>query len=384
MVRSSENGAIACPICTTKVKISREGVSALPTNFFLDNMLDIALINASDSQPVPCSSCDTSSSANSRCIDCGEFLCESCFSIHMRIRQTKEHKVLQIHELWASKTENVLHRPAFCRIHQSEQLRYYCDTCNEAACRDCLIVEHRQHKYDYIRDAKKVQKQRAALEKLLEEAKQNLPSLEKSIEEIRGITDTLQGRLTTVRADIRDMTLNHIRVLKEKERQLLHEAEKIHNAKAKTLNRQRKILEVEYAKFKAGCDFSQQVLKYANEVELLSLKEHISRRLQELGSTELDFRPRENGDLNYVVERASAEKAVAEALGGLRTSGKLIMEDVEDPDEDGSSVADKDEPTVREAPLSVDLKDGEGYLVPPEIKQQGKKRFRSHVLYNIY
>ena len=371
-VRDSEDGKICCPLCSTSVEFTKDGVHGLPSNSFLDNMLDIALINASDSQPVPCSSCDSSPSANSRCVDCGEFLCESCFSVHMRIRQTKEHKVLKIHELWASKNDDVLHRPAYCSRHHTEQLRYLCETCNEAACRDCLIIEHRQHKYDYIQDSKKIPKQRAALEKLLVQVQKNLPSLEGSIQEIRGISDTLEGRLSTVRAEIREATLNTIRLVKEKERKLLHEAEMAHKDKTKTLKRQLETLEFEYAKFKSSCGFSEQVLKYANGVELLSLKPHITKRLQELSKADVDCRPLENGDLKYVVEREAADKALLDAMGAVKTGGKLVSENLDDTPAVKNGAVESDDPAGRDGIIAVDLRDGEGYFVTPDMRIQGK------------
>ncbi|XP_022778967.1 E3 ubiquitin-protein ligase TRIM71-like [Stylophora pistillata] len=364
---------LACPLCETDAKISKEELEDLPTNFFLDNMLDIALINSSDREPVPCSNCDSlNSPATSRCVDCGEFLCLNCYNVHKRIRQTKEHRILTISELLASKTGEDLHRPAFCRIHHSEPLKYYCETCNEAVCRDCVLIEHRQHKYDYIKDSKKIQKQKAIMENLFEECSANIPFLEKSIKEIQGISDTLRGRLAAVKAEIREATLHQIKVLKEKERKLLMEADKIYNAKSPILKRQKDQLQDEYTKFKTGCDFSEQVLKYANEVELLSLKTLITERLTELNNTQLDCKPHENSELKYEVNTKEAETVVAHSLGILKTSGPhLVLEDIEEaPKMNGRTNGYSEENATREVPLSVELRDPNGVLLPPDTIHQ--------------
>lgn len=369
---------LACPLCETDAKVSKEELEDLPTNFFLDNMLDIALINSSDREPVPCSNCDSlNSPATSRCVDCGEFLCLNCYNVHKRIRQTKEHRILTISELLASKTGEDLHRPAFCRIHHSEPLKYYCETCNEAVCRDCVLIEHRQHKYDYIKDSKKIQKQKAVMENLFEECSGNIPFLEKSIKEIQSISDTLRGRLAAVKAEIREATLHQIKVLKEKERRLLMEADKIYNAKSPILKRQKDQLQDEFTKFKTGCDFSEQVLKYANEVELLSLKTPITERLTELNNTKLDCKPHENSELKYEVNSKEAEPVVAHSLGTLKTSGPhLVLEDMEvAPTMNGSTNGYSEDTVTREVPLSVELRDPNGVLLPPETIHQGKLLF---------
>lgn len=367
------NEYLTCPLCKTDAKVSRDEVDDLPVNFFLDNMLDIALINSSDRKPVPCSSCDSTNPATSRCVDCGEFLCENCYVVHKRIRQTKDHKILTISELLESKTGEDLHRPAFCGIHRSEQLKYYCETCNQAVCRDCVLIEHRQHKYNYIKDCKKIQKQRTTLENLHEQCERNIPILEKSIREIQGISVTLHGRLVTVKAEIRETVLQQIKLIKERERKLLMEVEKIHNAKFTILRRQKDHLEEDFTRFKAGCDFSEQVLKYANEVELLSLKEPITQRLTELSETELDCKPQENAELRYEVNNEEAENTVSQCLGSLKSSGPhLTLEDIEVPATNGNA-SEAEDFAAKEAPVSVELRDTSGVLLPPETIHQGKR-----------
>lgn len=368
------NEFLACPLCKTDARVSREEVDDLPINFFLDNMLDIALINSSDRESVPCSNCDSASAATSRCVDCGEFLCEKCYSVHKRIRQTKEHKILTISELLESKTGEDLHRPAFCGIHRSEQLKYYCETCNEAVCRDCVLIEHRQHKYDYIKDSKKIQKQKAILENLFEQCARNIPILEKSIREIQGINDILHGRLATVKAEIRETAQQQIKVIKERERKLLTEVEKIHNAKSTILRRQKDQLEEDFTRFTAGCDFSEQVLKYANEVELLSLKAHITQRLTELSDTELDCKPKENAELTYEVNNKEAENTVSQCLGNIKTSGPHVaLYDIEFSATNRSMNGFAEDVPLKEAPLSVELREATGSLLPPETIHQGKR-----------
>lgn len=366
-----QNENLVCPVCKTDAKISRDEVRSLPINFFLDNMLDIALINSSDQEPVPCSSCDAGYPATSRCVDCGEFLCERCYGVHKRIRQTKDHRILTISELLESNTGEDLHRPAFCAIHRSEQLKYYCETCNEAVCRDCVLIEHRQHKYNYIKDCKKIQKQKAALENLYEQCAGNVTTLEKSMRDIQGISDTLHGRLVAVKAEIRETALQQIKVIKERERELLIKVEKIHNAKSTILRRQKKQLEEDFTRFRAGCDFSEQVLRYANEVELLSLRGHVTQRLTELNETELDCKPQENSEIKYEVNNKEAENAVSHSLGILKSSGPhVLLEDTELPLITNGSENGPSEIGLKDAPISVELRDTTGALLAPEAIHQ--------------
>lgn len=317
---SRKDGVFNCPQCQTEIQLSHDEVESLPSNCFLENMLDIALLNSSDTQPVPCTNCDLNAMAKSRCIDCGEFLCGDCYNVHKRIRQTKEHRILTIKELLSTSTGEVLHRLAYCGQHSTEQLKYFCDTCITAVCRDCLIIEHRQHKYDYIQESKKVKKQRSNVETLLKETAEKITEIEKTTVEIQSVRDTLYGRLGTVKGEIRTMTSQLIKTLKEREQQLLFKADQIFNQKVSILDQQVQELNLAHVRVKTACDFTGQFLNFANDVEMLNLKELIKNRLSSLNKMDIETKPREHVDMRYEVEAMDSERAVAHSLGHVKTS----------------------------------------------------------------
>lgn len=37
-------------------------------------------------------------------------------------------------------------RPVFCPIHKQEPLKLYCETCDTLTCRDCQLLEHKEHR----------------------------------------------------------------------------------------------------------------------------------------------------------------------------------------------------------------------------------------------
>lgn len=39
-------------------------------------------------------------------------------------------------------------RPVFCPFHKKEQLKLYCETCDKLTCRDCQLLEHKEHRYE--------------------------------------------------------------------------------------------------------------------------------------------------------------------------------------------------------------------------------------------
>lgn len=41
-------------------------------------------------------------------------------------------------------------RPVFCPFHKKEQLKLYCETCDKLTCRDCQLLEHKEHRYLHL------------------------------------------------------------------------------------------------------------------------------------------------------------------------------------------------------------------------------------------
>ena len=40
-----------------------------------------------------------------------------------------------------------------CAQHPGEQLKLFCDTCDRMTCRDCQLVEHKDHRYFFVEEA---------------------------------------------------------------------------------------------------------------------------------------------------------------------------------------------------------------------------------------
>ena len=155
--KEGEN-VIICPTCRAETQIPCGGVQELSTNFFINNMLDFITVQSYTSHPIDCTNCEDRSVAIARCGDCVEFLCEQCLSAHKRTKLTKDHEVMRLKDLQSSDVQDKMHRPLYCVHHDGEILKYYCETCDDPVCRECLIMEHREHAYGYLKDVNSQQR----------------------------------------------------------------------------------------------------------------------------------------------------------------------------------------------------------------------------------
>jgi len=103
-----------------------------------------------------CTGCEENVAASYFCTDCSEWLCEPCAQAHRRVKVTKDHNVEPIGQLSAAAAGSsgnlaaAKRRSLMCPTHPSELLKLYCETCVKLTCRDCQLVEHRDHKYQFV------------------------------------------------------------------------------------------------------------------------------------------------------------------------------------------------------------------------------------------
>lgn len=285
--------------------VPAKGIDAFPLNFFINNMLTVLAVQ----NPTKCTNCEDSSQATARCLDCVENLCSNCVFAHKRIRQTKDHRILSFDEIQANEIKEIIRCPSFCSVHPREVLKYFCETCDEAICRDCAIYEHREHIYVDLREA--VKKYRSSITALQDRTKRKIPVLRAAVDEVRDVTHDLHQRVEVVRNTIRDTIQKHIQALEEQERELIGQLEDISNSKGKVLSTQQQILELDLSNLLSSCEFTENVLRYGNEAEIMLVKPQIVNRLENLNNHESQCEPEDNQVIDFTSNDEELSKVIA-------------------------------------------------------------------------
>lgn len=90
-----------------------------------------------------------------KCIECEQFICKRCKTIHKRGSATKKHHVLSLKDV-----TSVSSYETTCMTHISRKFQLYCRTCLVLVCNRCITSTHEGHKFcgvDKIADQKKRQ-----------------------------------------------------------------------------------------------------------------------------------------------------------------------------------------------------------------------------------
>lgn len=100
-----------------------------------------------------CSSCSDDISATSYCMECKEFICDSCVQAHQRLKITKDHTIKTKEEAMVdNQAAPGDDKSLMCHVHTQEKLSLFCETCDKLTCRDCQLVDHRDHKYKFAHE----------------------------------------------------------------------------------------------------------------------------------------------------------------------------------------------------------------------------------------
>lgn len=322
IANNDPSSTITCPTCRAKTPLPDQGIDHLMPNFFVNQMLDLVHLKSEElkkemRENKKCNACDnmkTADFATSRCVDCNKDLCTSCVAEHKRAHATLDHRIIATSEDDSQETQELdKYSLSFCKYHTRNVIKYFCNTCDEAICRVCTILEHREHQYVYPKDA--LPARRGAIAELLEQAKSRMPELKKTLSQVQEMSKRLTECREAIAKEISENTEDRIEALREGQNELLRQLDHIHDGKQKVLGLQKDSIELELGKLSGCCEFADNVLTFGNEVEVLQMK----GRLEILNDVKVQFEPEEDDTIQYVHDPAST-KTVSESLGSIRAS----------------------------------------------------------------
>ena len=142
---------IICPECRKEAKVPAGGVKELPNNFFINRLVDDLILKkkVDGEQEVKC---DEDDPVVSFCPECNSFLCHACNDHHKRNKRYRGHAVVPLTELKSNKDAPIQAKLKIplCKEHD-EQLKYYCETCDELVCMYCTVKKHNGHHHDSVK-----------------------------------------------------------------------------------------------------------------------------------------------------------------------------------------------------------------------------------------
>ncbi|XP_068095007.1 transcription intermediary factor 1-beta isoform X2 [Hyperolius riggenbachi] len=219
----NKQAVVNCPVCKNQC-LQRDIVE----NYFLRE-------ESSSSQEAEtiqrCTSCEDNAIANSYCVECTEWLCETCVEAHQRVKYTKDHTVKV---KGGSKPES--EHTVFCPVHKQEPLILFCDTCDTLTCRDCQLQSHKDHQYQFLEDA--VKGQRKILSALVKRLGEKHTTLQSSTKEVRSSIRQVIDMQKRLQVDVKMAILQIMKELNKRGKLLVSDMQKVTEGQQDKLEKQ--------------------------------------------------------------------------------------------------------------------------------------------------
>ncbi|XP_045174588.2 uncharacterized protein LOC123535893 [Mercenaria mercenaria] len=102
----------------------------------------------------PCLAIGQQIEAHGFCVDCQEYLCKNCLAYHQRTKASKHHHLVNKDNIdkHAVPTKDSGLCTEMCRDHKNEVIKFFCVNHEALGCHDCMTMDHRTCKIDYIPD----------------------------------------------------------------------------------------------------------------------------------------------------------------------------------------------------------------------------------------
>ena len=281
-MRAGANQPFPCPECRSDTLLPQNDPNQLPTAFFVNRMKELhtKMEKAHGKVEALCELC-SGGKATAFCRHCTEFICEECVKIHQKLKVFAGHKVTSLEELKKGESKEILIKkppPPTCKDHD-EQMKIYCFDCNRLICRDCIVIDHKEHKYDFVKKAAPKTK-----EKLTE----NLAPLKEIQVSLQGATQIIKSTKLDVEAQGASV-VNTVKrsfdelhqIIEQRKRELLEKAASVTKGKLDQLNIQEKGFDMASGMIQSLVDFVEQNIENGTEEELMSIHMQVLNRISE-------------------------------------------------------------------------------------------------------
>ncbi|XP_059810006.1 transcription intermediary factor 1-beta-like isoform X5 [Hypanus sabinus] len=265
-------GLISCPVCRQQCNIKD-----IIENYFLR---DTGEVDTSSNKKVSqvCTSCEDNAVSSSFCVECAEWLCDACVEAHQRVKFTKDHTMSKKNPGLTVDGRTNCERPIFCSIHRQETLKLFCETCDTLTCRDCQLLTHKDHRYQFLEEA--IKNQKMTLENLVKKLTEKKTQLQVTTKQVRTRLRDVQDMQKKVQVEIKMAILQIMRELNKRGKTLIQRVERLAEEQQLKLEQQHLSMSKLYRQMDHVLKFASWAVSTDNSTALLLCKKLIFYQLQ--------------------------------------------------------------------------------------------------------
>ena len=245
-------------------------------------MLEIIAIQQKAKVSATCSRCQDP--AINHCASCQEFLCKKCSESHDN--WLKDHDVLSIQELGNPKSQGRMRRKLYCMKHKDKVLEYYCETCEELCCIDCVVLNHTKPNHSCVAMSELTEKRSQTLQSSCTTLDEKLSEGKKALNNICEVMKSLEKNAKTAKDQIKEQKENILKIVTEKldERaeKMNEQVNEVYGELNSKLSKQHDEIKDYLDKVQASVSLPRNLLKRGIIEEILSSQKLIDENIEKL------------------------------------------------------------------------------------------------------
>ena len=271
---------ITCPLCRKTHAIPAGGLQDFLTDFVVSHEVEVAGLRSPSAKEAPvCGECKGEGPVESYCRDCQAYLCSECSNqAHKKLKSYRGHKVIPLQDLDAAFLQSS--KVHYCSTHKNEVLKLYCETCSKLMCRDCTLVDHREHSYKFVQDAQK--QINSQLMSLVRDGKQRLTAFKANLRQIQKVETAAASYPEVCKADINAFFDAAIQSVERRRQQLLTQVEAEGQKDLKQIWADKDFHQTTISQFDAALALASKTQKCTSDVEMILTALQSIRELSQL------------------------------------------------------------------------------------------------------
>ena len=283
MAAPSRGGPFHCPECRKETSLPPGGVAGLQPAFFVERLKDLhgKMARAEGKAEAFCEQCATSGNAVAFCRQCADFICENCVLSHKNLKVFASHVVSSLEELKKGGVKNIPLKNAPPRKYaeHEKKLKLFCFDCECLICRDCTIIDHVGHKFEFVskcapESRRTLRDSLAPLQKVqadLAEAEKRLVSEEAKVgRQEEEVCRSIRQSFEQLKA-----------VLERSEAELVGKVGSLAQEKKNALAAQKTVLHVAQKEIQLLAEFVERNVESTSDQDLMSIHTQLQSKVEE-------------------------------------------------------------------------------------------------------
>ena len=275
-------GPFYCPECRKETSLPAGGVAGLQPAFFVERIKDLhgKMARAEGKVEALCEQCAGEKSV-AFCRQCAEFICGDCVAIHKKIRVFAGHVVASLEDLKKGGVKNIPLKeapPSACADH-GEPMILFCFDCERLICRDCTVIEHKEHKFEFVK-------------KCAPEGRRRLRESLAPLQEVRADMAGAEKRVVSEEAKVerqREEVCGAIQqsfeqlkaVLERRKAELVGKVCSLAQEKKNALAAQKTVLQVAQKEIQLLTELVERNVESTSDQDLMSIRRQLQSKMEE-------------------------------------------------------------------------------------------------------